>query len=72
MSKCITKGLLCLTCHFTDGKQSPERESNLPKALQPHHSQGRPGSTAPAHSQPRLWTPPLGEVGAGLTHEWSC
>lgn len=62
-SKCLTKGLLCSTCHCTDGKQSPERESNLPMALQPYHSWGRPGSMAPAHSPPRLWTPHLGEVG---------
>lgn len=44
MNKCITKEFLC----STDGKWSPEKKSDLPKAFQPYHSWGRPDSMAPS------------------------
>lgn len=46
MDKCITQEFLCSTHHCTDGKQSPDKERDLPKAFQPYHGWGEPASWA--------------------------
>ena len=65
MNKCRTQEFLCSTHHCTDGKQSPERESDLPEAFQPYHSWGRPGSMAPA-------PPPPAQSSGHHTHTNAC